>query len=39
VAREQGISVIYANDAHVSEIDREFKLWGHMPLRVQKVLR
>ena len=27
-ARRRGIPVIYANDAHVPEVDHEFKLWG-----------
>ncbi len=27
-ARKLGIPVIYANDAHVPEVDAEFKLWG-----------
>lgn len=27
-ARELGIPVIYANDSHTPEIDKEFKVWG-----------
>lgn len=27
-AREKGIPVIYANDSHTPEIDKEFKVWG-----------
>lgn len=27
-ARKKGISVIYANDAHLPEVDLEFKKWG-----------
>ncbi len=27
-AHEKGIPVIYANDAHVPDVDHEFKLWG-----------
>ena len=27
-ARAQGIPVIYANDSHTPEIDKEFKVWG-----------
>ena len=27
-ARERGVPVIYANDAHVHDVDHEFKLWG-----------
>ena len=27
-ARAQGIPVIYANDSHTPEIDKEFKIWG-----------
>ena len=27
-ARAKGIPVIYANDSHTAEIDKEFKVWG-----------
>lgn len=27
-AREQGVPVIYTNDCHTAEVDKEFKVWG-----------
>ena len=27
-ARANGIPVIYANDSHTPEVDKEFKVWG-----------
>ncbi len=32
-AREKGIPVIYVNDSHIPEVDRELKLWGPHAIR------
>ncbi len=32
-AREAGVPVIYSNDSHLPEIDREFRIWGPHALR------